>query len=89
MANKRSGNQSLCKRFSLDGDAVKSQRASMPAYFTCESLAVDGIDAFARLLTDLKQDRSRFIVRGWLAEDLDKDKPVRRRLSRPDRAEPL
>ena len=85
----RSGSQSLCKRFSLDGDVVRSQRASMPAYFTCESQAVDGIDAFARLLTDLEQDRSRFVVRGWLAEDLGKDKPVRRRLSLLDRSEPL
>jgi hypothetical protein len=84
----RSGSQSLCKRFSLDGEMVKSQRASMPAYFTCESQVVDGIDAFARLLTDLEQDRSRFIVRVKLADDVDKDKPVRRRLSRPDRSEP-
>ena len=84
----RSGSQSLCKRFSLDGDVVKSQRASMPAYFTCESQAVDGIAEFASLLTDLEQDRSRFIVRGQLAEDVDKDKPIRRRLSRPDRSEP-
>jgi hypothetical protein len=49
----RSGSQSLCKRFSLDGDVVRSQRASMPAYFTCESQTVDGIVDFARLLTDL------------------------------------
>ena len=84
----RSGSQSLCKRFSLDGGVIRSQRASMPAYFTCESQAVDGIEDFARLLTDLEQDRSRFIVRGQLAEDVDKDKPIRRRLSRPDRSEP-
>ena len=84
-----SGSQSLCKRFSLDGDVVRSQRASMPAYFTCESQAVDGIDAFARLLTDLEQDRSRFIIRAQLEDDIDKDKPVRRRLSRLDRKELL
>ena len=85
----RSGSQSLCKRFSPGGDVFRSQRASMPAYFTCESQAVDGIDAFTKLLTDLEQDRSRFVVRGWLAEDLGKDKPVRRRLSLLDRSEPL
>ena len=84
----RSGSQSLCKRFSLEEGVVKSQRASMPAYFTFESQSVDGIEDFARLLTDLEQDRSRFIVRGQLAEDVDKDKTVRRRLSRPDRSEP-
>ena len=85
----RSGSQSLCKRFSLGEGVVNSQRASMPAYFTCESQAVDGIDALARLLTDLERDRSRFIIRGQLAEDVDKDKPVRRRLRRLDRKELL
>ncbi|MDA9579354.1 hypothetical protein N9S52_05450 [Gammaproteobacteria bacterium] len=84
----RSGSQSLCKRFSLDAGVVKSQRASMPAYFTFESQSVDGIEDFARLLTDLEQDRSRFIVRGQLAEDVDIDKPMRRRLYRIDRTEP-
>ena len=49
----RSGSQSLCKRFSLEEGVVKSQRASMPAYFTFESQTVDGIEDFARLLTDL------------------------------------
>ena len=49
----RSGSQSLCKRFSLEEGVVKSQRASMPAYFTFESQTVDGIVDFARLLTDL------------------------------------
>ena len=84
----RSGSQSLCKRFSLDAGVVKSQRASMPAYFTFESQTVDGIVDFARLLTDLEQDRGRFIVRGQLAEDVDIDRPMRRRLWLKDRSEP-
>ena len=84
----RSGSQSLCKRFSLDAGVVKSQRASMPAYFTFESQTKDGIVDFARLLTDVEQDRSRFIVRGQLAEDVDIDKPMRRRLWLKDRSEP-
>ena len=84
----RSGSQSLCKRFSLDAGVVKSQRASMPAYFTFESQTVDAIVDFARLLTDLEQDRGRFIVRGQLAEDVDIDKPMRRRLWLKDRSEP-
>jgi len=84
----RSGSQSLCKRFSLDAGVVKSKRASMPAYFTFESQTVDGIEDFARLLTDLEQDRGRFIVRSQLAEDVDIDKPMRRRLWLKDRSEP-
>ena len=84
----RSGSQSLCKRFSLEEGVVKSQRASMPAFFTFESQTVDGIEDFARLLTDLGRDRGRFIVRGHLAEDVDIDKPMRRRLWLKDRSEP-
>ena len=84
----RSGSQNLCKRFSLDAGVVKSQRASMPAYFTFESQTVDGIEDFARLLTDLGLDRGRFIVRGHLAEDVDIDEPMRRRLWLKDRSEP-
>ena len=83
-----SGSQSLCKRFSLDTGAVESQWASMSAYFTFESQTVDGIVDFARLLIDLEQDRVRFIVRGQLAEDVDIDKPMRRRLWLKDRSEP-
>ena len=83
----RSGSQSLCKRFLLEEGVVKSQGASMPAYFTFESQTVDGIVDFARLLTDLEQDRGRFIVRGQLAEDVDIDRPMRRRLWLKDRSE--
>ena len=60
----------------------------MPAYFTFESQTVDAIVDFARLLTDLEQDRGRFIVRGQLAEDVDIDRPMRRRLWLKDRSEP-
>ena len=59
----------------------------MPAYFTFESQTVDAIVDFARLLTDLEQDRGRFIVRGQLAEDVDIDRPMRRRLWLKDRSE--
>ncbi len=60
----------------------------MSAYFRYESGAVNDIDEFASLLTELEQDRSRFIIRGQLAEDVDTDKPMRRRLYRNDRSEP-
>ena len=60
----------------------------MSSYFRFESREVDGIEEFASLLTELEQDRSRFIIRGQLAEDVDTDKPMRRRLYRSDRSEP-
>ena len=83
-----SGRPSLCKRFFIDGDVVRSKKAEMSSYFRCESREVDGIEEFASLLTELEQDRSRFIIRGQLAEDVDTDKPMRRRLYRSDRSEP-
>ena len=55
----------------------------MSSYFRFESRAVNDIDEFASLLKELEQDRSRFIIRGQLA-----DKPMRRRLYRSDRSEP-
>ena len=60
----------------------------MSSYFRLESREVDGIEEFASLLKELEQDRSRFIIRGQLAEDVDTDTPVRRRLYRNDRSEP-
>ena len=84
----RSGSQSQCKRFFKDGEDIRSKPADPTKYFRYESKAVDGIAEFASLLTDLEQDRSRFIVRGQLAEDVDKDKPMRRRLWLKDRSEP-
>ena len=72
-----SGRPSLCKRFFIDGDVVRSDKAEMSSYFRCESREVDGIDEFSSLLTELEQDRSRFIIRGQLAEDVDADKPMR------------
>jgi len=84
----RSRSQSQCKRFFKDGEDTRSKPADPTKYFRYESKAVDGIAEFASLLTDLEQDRSRFIVRGQLAEDVDKDKPMRRRLWLKDRSEP-
>lgn len=84
----RSRSQSQCKRFFKDGEDIRSKPADPTKYFRYESKAVDGIAEFASLLTDLEQDRSRFIVRGQLAEDVDKDKPMRRRLWLKDRSEP-
>ena len=83
-----SGKSSLCKRFSRDGDVVRSKKAEMSSYFRFESRAVNDIDEFASLLTALEQDRSRFIIRGQLADDVDTDKPMRRRLYRSDGSEP-
>ena len=83
-----SGKPSLCKRFFKDGDVVRSNKAEMSSYFRFESRAVNDIDEFASLLKELEQDRSRFIIRGQLAEDVDTDKPMRRRLYRSDRSEP-
>ena len=83
-----SGKPSLCKRFFKDGDVVRAKKAEMSSYFRFESRAVDGIEGFASLLTELEQDRSRFIIRGQLAEDVDTDKPMRRRLYRSDGSEP-
>ena len=83
-----SGKPSLCKRFFKDGDVVRAKKAEMSSYFRYESREVDDIDEFASLLTALEQDRSRFIIRGQLAEDVDTDKPMRRRLYRSDRSEP-
>ena len=83
-----SGKPSLCKRFSKDGDVVRAKKAEMSSYFRCESREVDGIDEFSSLLAELEQDRSRFIIRGQLADDVDTDKPMRRRLYRNDRSEP-
>ena len=60
----------------------------MSSYFRNESRAVNGIDEFASLLKELEQDRSRFVIRGELAEDVDTDTPVLRRLYRSDRSEP-
>jgi hypothetical protein len=78
-----SGKPSLCKRFFKDGDVVRAKKAEMSSYFRFESRAVNDIDEFASLLKELEQDRSRFIIRGQLA-----DKPMRRRLYRSDRSEP-
>jgi hypothetical protein len=83
-----SGKPSLSKRFFKDGDVVRSKKAEMSSYFRFESREVDGIDEFSSLLAELEQDRSRFIIRGQLAEDVDTDKPMRRRLYRNDRSEP-
>ena len=60
----------------------------MSSYFRYESREVFGIEEFASLLTELEQDRSRFIIRGQMAEDVDADEPMRRRLYRNDRSEP-
>ena len=83
-----SGSQSLCKRFSLEAGVISSQRAAMPKLFKYESRLIDGIEQFAALFTELEQDRSRFIVRGQLAEDVDEARPILRRLSRTDRSHP-
>lgn len=83
-----SGKPSLCKRFFKDGDVVRSNKAEMSSYFKYESKEVNGIEEFASLLTALEQDRSRFIIRGQLADDVDADTPMRRRLYRSDRSEP-
>ena len=83
-----SGKPSLCKRFFKDGDVVRSNKAETSSYFKYESKEVTGIEEFASLLTALEQDRSRFIIRGQLADDVDADKPMRRRLYRSDRSEP-
>ena len=83
-----SGKPSLCKRFFKDGDVVRSNKAEMSSYFKYESKEVDGIEEVASLLTALEQDRSRFIIRGQLADDVDADTPMRRRLYRIDRTEP-
>lgn len=66
-----SGKPSLCKRFFEDGDVVRAKKAEMSSYFRFESRAVNDIDEFASLLTALEQDRSRFIIRGQLADDVD------------------
>ena len=66
-----SGKPSLCKRFFKHGDVVRVKKAEMSSYFRFESRAVNDIDEFASLLTALEQDRSRFIIRGQLAEDVD------------------
>ena len=83
-----SGRPSQCKRFFKDGNVVRSKKADFSNYFRHESRAVDGIEEFASLLTELEQDRSRFIIRGQMAEDVDADKPMRRRRCRNDRSEP-
>ena len=83
-----SGKPSLCKRFFKDGDVVRLNKAEMSSYFKYESKEVDGIEEFASLLTALEQDRSRFIIRGQLADDVDADKPMRCRLYRSDRSAP-
>ena len=83
-----SGKPSQCKRFFKDGDVVRSKKADLSNYFRYESRAVDGIEEFAPLLAELEQDRSRFIIRGQLADEVDADKPMRRRLCRDDRSEP-
>ena len=83
-----SGKPSLCKRFFKDGDVVRAKKAEMSSYFRFESRAVNEIDEFASLLKELEHDRSRFIIRGQLADDVDTDKPMRRRLYRSDRSEP-
>ena len=44
-----SGKPSLCKRFSKDGDVVRSKKAEMSSYFRFESRKVDGIEEFASL----------------------------------------
>ena len=84
-----SGRPSLCKRFFIGGDAVRSEKAEMSSYFRYEYRAVNGIEEFASLLTELEQDRSRFIIRGQLADDVDAETPMRRRLYRNDRSEPI
>ena len=49
-----SGKPSQCKRLFKDGDVVRSNKAEMSSYFRCESRAVDWIEEFAWLLTELE-----------------------------------
>jgi len=84
----KSRTSTLCKRFYKGESGVKSKPARPPTYFTYSSRSIDGIRELSALISELEKDRSQMIVRGQLADDVDANKPVRRKLWQQDRSDP-
>lgn len=78
----------FCKRFKLVNGQVRYEKAEFCLRYSYKTRPAGNIHELSELLMGLESDRHSIIIRGQLAEDVDTDKPMRRRLYRSDRSEP-
>ena len=73
------------KRFKLINGQIDYEIAKFSSYYWYKTKPASNIYELSELLKELEPDSHSLIIREQLAEDVDTDKPMRRRLYRSER----